>query len=314
MLFGAPKAYAFDCPISPAAVKNIEMPSIYIDKRGSIADPKKKAANDEARAPINKFLQDIQDVADEYYDNPTPDKLECGKNYLDSWAKARALLDGSVSGPGELVRFWATGAIGVAVLKLGLDEKTTPPAVRDWLQALGKNVNDYVIQRESKSNLYYWSGYSLGVMGLVLENKAYQDKSLEIFHESLLAIQPDGTLPIELRRGQRAAIYHAFAAQAIFGLAVLHNANFSELENGSFGKLVGLLKKTAANPRYLEEKVGVKQMRISKPSWLPIYDRLRAGDTSFSARRSRECIDALRLGGDICNWAALRQGKTTAKK
>ncbi|CAM4232349.1 alginate lyase family protein [Bordetella muralis] len=291
--------------MAPAAVKNIETRAVYVDKRGSIVDPERELANEKVRAPINKFIDDIQNVADDYYRKPSPEKLACGKSYLEKWAEEQALIGGNVSNQGKLVRFWAAGSIGVAVLKLGLDEKSLSPAVRDWLRALGNEIEDYINQREVKNNLYYWSGYALGVMGRVLHNADYQKKSLEIFNFALSSIEPDGTLSFELGRGQRASIYHGFAAQAIFGLALIHDANFSELNKGRFGNLVELLKKTAVDPGYIAEKAGVKQQRISKASWINVYERLVAGETNFLVRRGVKCPDMLRLGGDVCNFAAL---------
>ncbi|WP_179266670.1 alginate lyase family protein [Bordetella genomosp. 4] len=309
---GSAESRAFECPLAPEVARNINTRSVYIDKQASIADPKQEARNRKIRAPIDQFQKDINRIADDYYRQPSREKLECGQRYLEKWASGRALLGPKVSGNGALVRFWAAGTIGIAVLKLGLNDTNSSPVLWNWLRDLGAEVEEFINQRKRESNLYYWSGYSLGVMGLVLDDKSYQDRSRDIFLSSLRDIEADGTLPLELRRGQRAAIYHAFAAQAIFGLALLHNANFEELNKGPFGRLVELLKATATDPSYIANKVGVKQMRISEPGWISLYDSLVAGTSAADVidRGNVRCPQILRLGGDLCQLTIMRSGAT----
>ncbi|WP_141217684.1 alginate lyase family protein [Bordetella genomosp. 4] len=307
------QAYAYDCPVPPGAVKDIDTRVVYTDKRGSIEDPKIVAANKKAREPIDKFRSNFLNIADDYYRDPSPQKLECGKSYLEKWAAGGALLGGKVSGQGELVRFWTVGMIGAGMLKLGLDGKSASPVVQAWLQSLGDEVDRYVARRKLKSNLYYWSGYSLGVIGLVLDNKSYQEKSRDVFLGAINAIQPDGTLPLELERGQRASRYHAFAAQAIFGLALLHDKNFAELKNSHFETLVNQLKDAAAGSSFFEEKTGIKQLRISVPVWLPVYEGLTTEKASAFGAHNTKCARVMSLGGDLCNLAALRLGDLGAK-
>src|SRR5690606_37655767 len=115
-----------------------------------------------------------------------------------------------------------------------------------WMRTLGSKTANYIAKRKSKTNLYYWAGYSLGVSGLILNDASYQDRSRKIFEEALSSIQSDGTLPNELVRGRRSALYHAFAAQAIFGLALLHEKNFKKLDEGPFGRLADLLTEASS--------------------------------------------------------------------
>jgi len=303
--FFASQAYAYNCPLPPEVVRNINTRAVYVDKEGSIEDPSREAKNKRIREPITDFQNNIERIADEYYQDRSPEKLECARSYIEKWATERALLDGKVSGQGELVRFWTAGAVGVAMLKLGLNEKNSPASVREWFQSLGEEIEEYVDQREVKNNLYYWSGYSLGVVGRVLNNQSYQKKSHEIFLLALDSIQPDGTLPIELRRGRKASAYHAFAAQAIFGLALINNADFQELDKGSFGKLVDLLQTITGDPGYLAAKAGAQQRHIAKQQWLPVYERLVATKGVFPKADNSHCGQIPYLGGNLCNFASL---------
>lgn len=306
-LLSSGSLWAFECPVAPGAVTDIQTRSVYVDKKGSIPDARREASNEKIRRPINTFVKDIEEIADSYYQKPSLDKLGCAVGYLEKWAAQRALLGRKVSPQGELVRLWAAGSIGVSVLKLELRPDSMSPQLYRWLSALGAEVFSYVEKREVKSNLYYWAGFSMGVMGLVLENESYLHKSREILKESLGAIAEDGTLPIELGRGQRASLYHAFAAQAIFGLAIVNRSNFAALDAGPFGKLIRLIEKINAEPQYLADKADVKQLHVSRPPWLPLYKELINEKGGMERPDRKLCVSIFRLGGNLCDLIRLVQ-------
>jgi poly(beta-D-mannuronate) lyase len=59
-------------------------------------------------------------------------------------------------------------------------------------------------------------------------------------------IQPDGTLPLEMARGQRALHYHVFALAPLTSMAELGQANGLDLYNANGGALKRLVTVTAS--------------------------------------------------------------------
>ena len=119
------------------------------------------------------------------------------------------------------------------------------------------------------------------------------------------AIQPDGTLPEEMRRGQRALHYHLYAASPLVMLAELGLPNGVDLyaeDRGALKKLVKVSTEGLVDPSLFEKRTGIPQERPAPPTaeaigWAEPYNR-RFPDPTI-AQLLRQCGDLsyMYLGG-----------------
>src|SRR6185312_4049788 len=55
------------------------------------------------------------------------------------------------------------------------------------------------------NNHLYWAGVEVSAAGIAANDRELFDWGMNTYHVGVAQIQPDGTLPLEIRRGQRAA-------------------------------------------------------------------------------------------------------------
>jgi poly(beta-D-mannuronate) lyase len=120
-------------------------------------------------------------------------------------------------------------------------------------------------------------------------------------------IQPDGTLPLELARGQKAYLYHLFAAMPLFMLANAGEKNgvdlFAENDQG-LKRLANLNLDSLNDQSYFEKLTGKKQdmSRVATPSdmgWLEIYARHYNDPRAAAALDKLRPVKHSRMGGNI---------------
>ena len=96
------------------------------------------------------------------------------------------------------------------------------------------------------------------------------------YHKALGQIEPDGALPLEIKRGSRALHYHVFSSQALVLIAELGRRNGLDLygvKGGVLKKLIERTTKGLSDPRFFTEKTGevqtwVGRLNGSKLAWM----------------------------------------------
>jgi poly(beta-D-mannuronate) lyase len=120
-------------------------------------------------------------------------------------------------------------------------------------------------------------------------------------------IQPDGTLPLELARGQRAFLYHLFAAMPLFMLAETAYKNGEDLftENDHGLQRFGALDiKGVIYPDVFKQLTGKDQVLTHVPSpsdlgWLEIYAQHYSDPRAPEILEKYRPVNHSRMGGDI---------------
>jgi poly(beta-D-mannuronate) lyase len=243
-----------------------------------------------ARKPVDDFERTMVGLSDRYIATarPNPGIAACVLDGLSRWAKADAYL-GEVSQQGGFVRKWSLGTISLAYLKIrhaaGLG-RAKKRSVERWIDKWASLVRDDYsthLHRSSRNNNHaYWAAWSVGLAAIVLDRRDLFDWMIARYRAAIRAIDSDGTLPLELKRGAKALHYHVFSTQALVLIAELGARNGIDLygaENNALKRLVRRTTAGLADPGYFVGKTGKKQSWVgtlngSKLAWMePYYAR-----------------------------------------
>lgn len=307
----------FTCQKPPAPMVDIQVESFYDKKEGtySVVDPKAYAAYKKATKPASKFEIGLAKMANRYVrSNPArPDLAVCDLEWLHTWADAGALL-GNVNKNGEYTRKWLLGSISSVWLQIR-DEPALDPAKRkkvtEWIRAVANAARaDYSRDTHLNSrqnNHLYWAAWGVGAAGMALDDTDMFDWAISKARIGIDSIEEDGTLPLELGRGQKAYLYHLFSALPLFMLANAAEKNginlFSQNDNG-LQRLGKLSLANLGDPDFFEEASGREQdlTRVGTSSdlgWVEIYRKHYQDPRADAALKTFRPMKHSRFGGNI---------------
>ncbi len=279
---GAP-AFADSCPTGINPVVTIEATTYYRqdDPTRSTIDLNKQARNRELLKPVNGFLQLLTSLSDQYLDTGVESLKKCADDITLSWAKAGALTVVSSSAQARFVQQWSASTLGFVRLKLGpLSDPNDDLAVRRWLATLATEIKKRNFRNDTKqhNNHYYWSTLGIGVIAVAIADDELWRVSKKMYETAIRDIAGDGTLPAELIRGNRAALYHAFAAQplAAYKLLATYCQLDASVDDKRLERLIALVRMDIADLRATDKKTGIKQGHVSPQPWLDLWDALRS--------------------------------------
>lgn len=270
------------CPVPPPPVTSLTLTRFYADKTGSVVDPALAEQHKAETAPLTLFLRHVTQDADKALRRTKPaDKLsmaDCGLQWLASWAQANALT-GKMGGPqAESERKWDMTGAALAYLKLKpYASDAQRRNIEPWLIKMADDARAVFDDTSHKrNNHWYWLGLGLGAVAEATGSDKHWQQARGIFADAARDIAADGSLPMELARGQRALHYHAFALMPLVTLAEIAHArgeDFDTLGNGALDRLVRLTLKGIADPAVFDRLAGVAQERPVNPGsgWLPLY-------------------------------------------
>lgn len=299
----------FDCPSLAPLPHDIVAYDYYSDAKHSITDPARHAAYEAAAKPFLEIEEATERAADDYQSTGNNDAAACAARILIAQAQANAMTGSMSSNQAYYVQNWALGALAVVWLKvrpagaaaLGVTPAQTA-ALEAWMKAVAGQVRDYFEGMHEKNagsgrnNHYYWAGFAVMAAGIAANDRSLYNWGAGTYKFGVDQIAPDGTLPLEMARGQRALHYHLFAAAPLVTMAELASANGDDLYAYDDSRIHLLVSRTIAgltDNHYFAEKSGVTQdtpengvIKGSDTSWLPPYAR-RFPDPAITALLSR---------------------------
>jgi poly(beta-D-mannuronate) lyase len=307
----------FSCDAPPAPMKDLHMESFYDKSEGtsSVVIPEAYAAYKKASKPASVFEIGLEGVANRYVRSnpPRPELAACDLDWLATWAKGDALL-GDVNKNGEYTRKWLLGSIASAWMQIrnepSLDPEKKKTIIR-WMEKVAAAVKaDFSRDADLKSrqnNHLYWAAWGVGAAGMALDDTKLFDWAMDKARVGINDIQEDGTLPLELARGQRAYLYHLFAAQPLFMLANAAEKNGIDLfreNNNGLRRLGELCLKNLGHPEDFERLTGKPQdlTHVGTPSdlgWVEIYRQHYADPQADAALQEFRPMKHSRFGGNI---------------
>jgi poly(beta-D-mannuronate) lyase len=277
----------FTCQTSPNPVKDLQFESIYSDEYGnsSVIDPQAYDTYISDSRPLRLFESGLAAMANRYTQTRDPKIAACVQNWVYRWARADALL-GKTNRTGEALRKWVLASVASAWAQVQTDPGLKPDRVKNlhaWLQQVAQTViKDYSRDTQLNSrrnNHLYWAGWAVMETGVVLNDPDLVQWGLQQGRRGIADIDKDGTLPLEMTRGQQALNYHSYAAIPLFMIAETASRNGLDLyaENDSaLYRLARRILHGLNDPSYFEKRTGVKQntsRTISSTSlvWLEVY-------------------------------------------
>jgi len=313
-----PYTKSFACTPPPAPVKDLFFESIYGKKKkenSSIVSPQAYKDYKEATKPIKALESGLAQTANRYVrtNPPQPEIAHCVMSWIAHWAEADGFL-GEANSVGEFVRKWVLSSISLAYIQVR-DEPSIQPhlheTVREWIHDIAKIVvRDYSegTHRSSRQNNHmYWAAWGVATASMAIDNREMFDWAMNHAKAGIEEIQDDGSLPLEMARGQKAYNYHHYAAIPLFLLAeagMLNGVNlFTENDHG-LRRLARLILENMDDQSYFVEKTGKVQnldrtISPSNLSWMDIYHKYYKDPAAVYWLDQYRPMKQSRAGGDV---------------
>ena len=306
----------FACRAVPTPVVDVSGEVFYRPGTGnSVVDEAARARDAAMAKPVNDYMAYLVRTADDYMRSRPADpvRAQCVLTWLDGWAKAGALL-GDPNQQGRYLRNWTQADLAIAWLTVrdapGLD-KDAKTRVTAWFAQLAQRVNQDFRNGQDRNNHLYWAAISAVSAGSITNDRSLFDWGIAAAITGLTDIQPDGTLPRELARREKALGYHVFAMQALVLVASFAARNGIDLwheHDGALLRLGDLLIRSLQDPSIMERKAGYPQLTGDLQGW-PSKAALSWAEPYYAAthdprlvpllRSFRPGIGTTRNGGDM---------------
>ena len=262
---------SYPCSDPVVMSKSIDASSFYSDSKKSIIDPEKYAAYQTSRDQYQNVMREAEKAADKFQATGNIEAANCVLNVLSAQAAAHAMTGVMSSNQAFYVQNWTLGALAVSWLKVrsanpGTDAQRT--AVLGWMKSVAMQTRAYFTERHMKNtkdgtnNHYYWAGFAVMATGIGTNDRSLYDWGKGTFEYAASSVQADGTLPLEMDRGQRALHYHLFALAPIIMMAEFGEANGQDMYASHDRAVQHLVTRSTdglLNNQYFAEKAGVPQ-------------------------------------------------------
>ena len=282
------------CDAPPPPVVDIVANSYYADAHHSVVDPARRQENQRSIAPIESYLREVARMAS----SRDTQSRDCAATWLLAWANAGALLGSASSEQAYYERKWTLAGLSLGYARVRMqaphDQKT---AIDNWLRQLAHAVMHHSeAHRGERNNHFYWEGLAVAAAGAVTQDPDASEWGRRVFDYAMDQIEPDGSLPNEMKRARRALHYHLYAAEPLAMLSSILDRDSPKLD-----KLVALCIAGIRNPTLFEQRTGVAQEGIVQSDfmWLLVYARRHPSFDMTALPIHTEDSFVPRLGGDL---------------
>jgi poly(beta-D-mannuronate) lyase len=321
-LLGAPGAYAeestFSCAAPPAPVVELTFGSRYTDdsKTRSDLDEASNAEVDAALKPVETFIGELMRMANTAMVDEDPARAECVLDWLDSWAEAGALtglqtLNVKLAIPARYA------GLAIALLQAEtageLDQQKRERVVA-WLTEAAVGMRTFfeteAPPNASRANLRAWAGLAAAAIGRLNGDAALIDWARGSFELVACQAAPDGSLPLEMGRADRALNYQLHATAPLVVTADLLEAigyNGYAACDGKLDSIAAFSLRAAAEPSIVEAINGHRQtFQTGKQSlepfmlaWVEPYLRHRFDQGVDDFVETLRPLSHAKLGGNL---------------
>jgi poly(beta-D-mannuronate) lyase len=306
---------AFSCPAIVHLSPDLTTSGFYSDKKGSIIDPEKWKAYAATSGPYKKLGQEIVDAADAYRETGSREAAGCAIQHMLAAAQDGVFTGKMSSNQAYYVQGWVIGAIAIAYLKIrgsGLIRSDESRAIQPWITDVVHQTMRYYDARQKKgtgdagNNHLYWAGVEVTAAGIATNNRKLFRWGIQTYDVGVAQIQPDGSLPREMRRGRRALHYHLYALAPLVYLAEFGEDNGLSLyaaRNYALKKLVKLSTDGLVDNSFFNKATGIPQDLPDGPpaaeqiSWAKIWVARFPDPTILKLVASARSLSYMYLGG-----------------
>jgi len=260
----------YDCGKDIDLTHDITLADYYSDAKHSIIDPARHAAYEAAAAPFQALLKSTEAAADEFQQSGSREAAACVVHLLAVVAREDAMTGAMSTNQAYYVQGWTLGGVAIAMLKArpaAAGSDADRALIAAWMKRVASSTHDYFQGRweqktDAQNNHLYWAGLAVLAAGVVANDRADYDWGILTYRKGVDSIAPDGTLPLEMARGQRALHYHLFALAPLVVLAEFGEANGEPMYAYRGGALKLLVDRSVAgmlDPTFFVAKAGVAQ-------------------------------------------------------
>ena len=308
----------YECGTPDAPVITLDTQSKYKqdDSQRATIDEEAEETYAEAVEPLRIYGRNLVKSANAYVkSNPKNSAAAaCTLTWLDAWASAKAMTDmRSKQAHFNLSR--ALSGFALAYLQIrnapGLadDQKRR---VESWLKTLGQQIVGPMDDNKGTSgrnNHRYWAGLGVMAAGVASDDKQLTRWGIDSARIGLAQITPDGTLPLELKRGKRARDYHIFAADPLVTTAELARGQGIDLyaeHDGALQRLVDRVLASLDDPAFFDKATGTQQeaypgdgtVPSSRIAWLEIHQSRRPSSEAEAVLSKKRPTSSTEIGGN----------------
>jgi poly(beta-D-mannuronate) lyase len=266
---------AYSCPSPAALPHDVAASDFYSDPKHSVIDPKRWDAYNKAKEQYAQVTRAAEDAADHFQKTGSGQAAACVMRILLAQTQANAITGNMSSNQAQYVQNWTMGALAISYLKVRTAGpnalRATPEetvALQSWMKTVGQQIEAYFQQRREKktkdgqNNHLYWAGFAVMSVGIAVDDRPLYDWGVGTYKDGVQRIATDGTLPLEMDRGQRALHYHLFALAPLVTMAELAAANGQDLYSYDHNALHMLVSRSMAgliDNHYFAAKAGTTQ-------------------------------------------------------
>lgn len=261
----------YACPAPSHLSPDLTTDGFYADSKGSIVDPVKMKAYNESAGPYKELGNVTVAAADAYRTTGSRAAAQCVRQLLNTAAKDRVFTGKMSSTQAYFVQGWTIGGLAIAYLKVrdsGVISAAEAAADVAWMKQVAQQTLDFYDGKTrftggwQNNNHRYWAGVEIAAVGVAANDRSMLDWAIAAYRTGIALIQPDGTSPEELRRGQRALHYHLYAAAPLVFIAEFAEDNGIDLYAERDHALAKLIKRSTdglLDSSYFQQKTGIKQ-------------------------------------------------------
>jgi poly(beta-D-mannuronate) lyase len=274
---------SYACPAVSHLSPDLTTDRFYSDSKSSIIDPDKWKAYVASSGPYKNLGQHIVDAADAYRTTGSRDAAACAIRQMETAAKDGVFTGKMSSNQAYYVQGWVIGAIAIAYLKVrgsGLIAHQEEHEILPWMVKVVQQTEHYYDTRrqkeagDSENNHLYWAGVEISAAGIAANNRQLFHWGVDAYHAGVTEIQPDGSLRLEMKRGQRALHYHLFAAAPLVYLAEFgedNGLNLYAMRDYAVKKLAELSIHGMVDNSFFVKATGIMQ---DTPKGLPTAEQI----------------------------------------
>jgi poly(beta-D-mannuronate) lyase len=222
----------YACPAIVHLSRDLTTDGFYSDSKSSVIDPAKWKAYSESSGPYKNLGQVIVDAADAWRSTGSRAAAACSLSHMEAAARDGVFTGKMSSHQAYYVQGWVIGAIAIGWLKVR-DSGLVTPALRDlvvpWLVSVTHQTVDFYDSSHARNNHLYWAGVEAAAAGVAASDQKLFDWAVAAYRAGIAAIQPDGSMPLEMTRGQRALHYHLYALSPLVYIAEFGEVNGLDL-------------------------------------------------------------------------------------
>ncbi|VVE10802.1 Polysaccharide lyase [Pandoraea iniqua] len=302
-----------ECPAPPPGNPDIRALGYYTDKASSQIDPQLQAQNEAAVKPLNDFTAQIAKMTDAYANSAGKGNEadgRCTLSWLEAWANSGAMLGQMIhvnNDQSDYMRQWTHGAAAIAYLRTqALATPQQREVIESWLRQLSSaNLAYWNDPKHKRNNHYYWTGVGIMATALATRDDALLATAQGIYRTGIDAIQPDGSLPMEMARKRRALHYHDYATAPLVlmaEMARLHGDDWYAYRQGAIELLAARVADGYRDPAWFNAQSGAVQ-ETAQPrgssGWVEFY-RLRSPHPErYDAMHAFAPFKDPRMGGNL---------------